>query len=125
MRPRHRLHPTGPSTRPADEDVAYATGRLHCLIDEAIECLLLLDPTVATWEAPVGSIDRAIHSNPRFVKAHRRVHEVLDRLRSDLPGHADDLDDLDTAVRRAMSDAGEVGWRLGIMMSRNLSMEAV
>lgn len=93
--------------------------RLHGLLDGTLEALMLLSPEVTTWEVPSSCVDRAFYSDERFAKAHRRVREVLDRLRDDIPArHREDVDDVDTAVRRAMSDAAEVGWRLGMAMSR-------
>lgn len=118
MRHRSRASlPIGP--RPPDEDVESAVSRLHGLLDGTLEALMLLSPEVTTWEVPSISVDRAFYSDERFSKAHRRVREVLDRLRESTPArNHDDIDDVDTAVRRAMSDAAEVGWRLGMAMSR-------
>jgi hypothetical protein len=94
--------------------------RLHGLLDSTLETLTLLAPDTATWEVPSGCVDRAFYSDEKFVKAHRRVREVLDRLRDDAPHRLhDDVDDVDSAVRRAMSDAAAVGWRLGMAMARS------
>jgi hypothetical protein len=99
--------------------VETAVSRLHGLLDATVETLMLLSPDTASWEVPSGCVDRAFYSDERFSKAHRRVREVLDRLRDSIPvRHHEDVDDVDTAVRRAMSDAAEVGWRIGMAMSR-------
>lgn len=84
-----------------------------------METLILLSPDTSAWAVPAGAVDRACYADERYDRAQRRVREVQERLRKTTPARFHpDIDDLDDAVVRAMTEAAECGWRLGMTMAR-------
>ena len=116
---RRRSFSTAPSARPEDGDITAAVDHVHAIIDTAVSALLLLSPDTTAWAAPAGCVDAACWADEGFVRAHKRVREVEDRLRGTIPAkHHPDIDDLHEAVQRAVSDAAEIGWKLGVTVVR-------
>lgn len=108
-----------PSARPEDGDITVAVDHVHSIIDTAVSALLLLSPDATAWAAPTAAVDAACWADEGFVRAHKRVREVEDRLRGTIPAkHHPDIDDLHEAVQRAVSDAAEIGWKLGVTVVR-------
>lgn len=116
---RHRSFSTAPSPRPSDGDLTVAFDHVHAILDTAVSALLLLSPDTTAWDAPTAAVDAACWADDGFVRAHKRVREVEDRLRASIPAkHHPDIDDLHEAVHRAVSDAAEIGWKLGVAVVR-------
>ena len=108
-----------PSPRPEDGDITVAVDHVHAIIDTAVSALILLAPDTTAWAAPASCLDAACWADEGFVRAHKRVREVEDRLRSSTPAkHHPDIDDLHEAVNRAISDAAEIGWKIGVAVVR-------
>jgi hypothetical protein len=119
MDARHPLARLIPSPDP--DDIESAKHHLHFVVDGALEALVVLDPDVVRWPVPFGVLDHAVELSPVHVRGRRRVRDLVQRLREVLAAHHhQDLVELEDAVRTAMTDASEAGWRIGMMMSRPL-----
>jgi hypothetical protein len=117
---RHRRSfSTATCPRPDDGDITAAVDHVHAILDTAVTTLVLLSPDTTAWAAPAAAVDAACWADDRFVRAHRRVQEVEDRIRRAIhEKHHPDLDDLHDAVQLAVSDAAEIGWKLGVSVIR-------
>ena len=116
---RRRSFSTAPSPRPSDGDLTVAFDHAHLIVDTGLQLLLTLSPDTSRWEVPAGAVDAALWSDERFERATKRVREVQARLRANVPSRFHpDLDDLDDAVLRGLNEAAEIGWKLGLTVSR-------
>jgi hypothetical protein len=117
MNSRHPLASLIPTTSP--DDIASAVWHLRHVVDASLQALVLLEPDVGRWEVPVGALDRTVEMHDGYLRARRRVADLVARVREHLPvGHHPNLEELEDHVRQAMLDASEAGWRLGMLMSR-------
>lgn len=107
------------TTPPEDRDVEQAAHRLVTIIDDALDALLLLQPDLDRLPPPESALRGAVHGDPAYTRAERRVQDVLRRIEEQVPDALHpDVEELENRLVDGMHAACQVGWRVGLRMGR-------